>query len=176
MVALARFFNDARVVPDRSGPTGEVLARRMVAEGYRNIWISRDSKKIGSPSENKYGVWLNAQLRTTILQQYRDAIGRCAIVNRSEFAMDECLKFIVKQDGSIEHSAAANSIDPSGARTNHGDLVIGDALANLALSEARAGEDTQSSYIPPGSVKWRMEAERREHENGERELGEGWEV
>ena len=176
VVALARFFNDARVVPDRSGPTGEVLARRMVAEGYRNIWISRDSKKIGSPSENKYGVWLNAQLRTTILQQYRDAIGRCAIVNRSEFAMDECLKFIVKQDGSIEHSAAANSIDPSGARTNHGDLVIGDALANLALSEARAGEDTQSSYIPPGSVKWRMEAERREHENGERELGEGWEV
>ena len=70
----------------------------------------------------------------------------------------------------------SNSIDPSGARTNHGDLVIGDALANLALSETGAGDDMQSSYIPPGSVKWRMEAERREHENDGRELGEGWEV
>ncbi len=42
-----------------------------------------------------------------------------------------------RPDGSIEHSASVTSIDPSGARTAHGDIVIADALASLGLADVR---------------------------------------
>lgn len=176
VVAVARFFNNAEIVPDRSGPTGEVLTRRIIAEGYFNVFISKDGKRIGSPTENKYGVWLNPSLRTTILQQYRDAIGRASIINRSVIAMDECLNFICKMDGTIEHSASANATDPSGARSNHGDLTIADALANYRLSENSNVEIAGEGITPVGSLAWRMKMERLEKKEKEKELSGGWEV
>lgn len=174
--AVARWFNNAIIVPDRSGPTGEVFTRRLVAQGYRNIYRAKDEKKIGSPSEEKYGVWLNPALRTTILENYRDSIGRNYIINRSEIAMNEASKFIRKADGTIEHTDAANSIDPSGAKSNHGDLCIGDALANLRLCETENRERAEEPEIPKDSMKYRMSLEEIEKQNKERELGEGWEV
>lgn len=177
VVAVARFFNNARVIPDRSGPTGEVLTRRMVAEGYTNIYRMRDDKKVGSPVKNEYGVWLNPANRTTILQQYRDAIGRCAVVNRSHDAMGECLRFIMTSDGNIQHSAAANSIDPNGARNNHGDLVIADALATMLLLDERDVEAARPAEIPVDSVGWRMEMARRIAAIRDADsLSQGWEV
>lgn len=179
VVALARFFNDALVVPDRSGPTGEVLVRRMLAEGYTNIYRRRNTKKIGAPVTDEPGVWLNPSVRTQFLQNYRDAIGHCKILNLSSRAMDECLRFICKMDGTIEHSQSANTNDPSGARSNHGDIVIADALAASALNEETGYETPKENDAPEGSVAWRMEFDRRrraEEASRTRFLPKGWKV
>ena len=180
VVAMAKFFNEAKVVPDRSGPTGEVLVRRMLAEGYTNIYRRKNMKKIGTPTTDEHGVWLNVQMKTTCLQNYRDAIGHCKILNLSERALDECLRFICKMDGSIEHSSSANANDPSGARANHGDIVIADALATIVLSEDFLEEATPKVVTPEGSLAWRMEVDRKarsdERRARSRFLPKGWKV
>ena len=176
VVAAARFFNDAMVVPDRSGPTGEVFVRRVLAEGYTNLYFRRNERKIGAPKTDEPGVWLNPAMKTAVLTQYRDAIGRVTVVNRSERAMDECLRFIMTQNGNVEHSSATNANDPSGARTNHGDLVIADALATLALTENAVRDVPQEQRVPYNSLAWRMREEReRAAENNTDNLGGEWE-
>ena len=176
VVAAARFFNDAMVVPDRSGPTGEVFVRRVLAEGYTNLYFRRNERKIGAPKTDEPGVWLNPAMKTAVLTQYRDAIGRVTVVNRSARAMDECLRFIMTQNGNVEHSSATNANDPSGARTNHGDLVIADALATLALTENAVRDVPQEQRVPYNSLAWRMREEReRAAENSTDNLGGEWE-
>lgn len=175
VVAAARFFNNALVVPDRSGPTGETMVRRMLAQGYSHIYLRRNERKLGAPVTNEPGVFLNPAMRTTVLYQYRDAIGNAAIVNRSDVAMAETLKFICRMDGSIEHVAAANANDPAGARANHGDLVIADALANLGLSDASMREEAREAEPPHDSVAWRMREAERLARKENAELGEEWE-
>lgn len=174
VVAAARFFNEALVVPDRSGPTGEVMVARMRSEGYEGrIYRRKNAKKIGQPVTDEVGVWLNPQARTTVLMQYRSAIADAAVVNRSSRAMDECLAFICRMDGSIEHSASANAKDPGGARSNHGDIVIADALAWTGLREGCELPAASEPETPSGTLKWRMEQAAKSAIPDD-DLGERW--
>ena len=174
-VAACRFFNNALLVPDRSGPTGEVFVRRVLAESYTNIYFRRNERKMGAPRTDEPGVWLNPAMKTTVLQQYRDAIGRVTVINRSARAMDECLRFVMTQNGNVEHSSATSANDPSGARTNHGDLVIADALATLGLTENEVRDVPQEQVIPPDTLAWRMREERMQQaERSVDTLGPEW--
>lgn len=177
--ALAQFYNGALVVPDRSGPTGEVFVRRLVALGA-SVYMRRNEKKVGCPVTDEPGIWLNPAAKTTVLENYRDAIGHCAIVNRSARAMGECLNFIRAQSGCVEHSAEGGVQDPGGARSNHGDLVIADALAYVALKERQGLADmtvADGADAPPeGTPAWRMRFVRDGARDGRREdLGGEWE-
>lgn len=178
VAALGWFFNEALIVPDRSGPTGEVFVKRIQDDGYTNLYRRHNEKKIGREPVNEYGVFLNPQAKTAILHEYRSAIADNTLVNHSERAMDECLQFICRMDGSIEHTAAVNAKDPTVARSAHGDIVIADALANLALKDpvVQQHEERKMPEVPPDSVMGRMMARRAERAILENhELGNGWE-
>lgn len=176
VVAVARFFNDALIVPDRSGPTGEVLVRRILAESYTNIYFRRNTKKVGAPQTDEPGIWLNPAVRTEVLQNYRDAIGHCTVINRSARSLDECLRFVVTQDGNVAHSAATNANDPSGAKHNHGDLVIADALATMGLVDAAVHDKPQEKEISQNTLAWRMREEREWNAEKDNDtLGGDWE-
>ena len=174
--ALGRWFNEARIVPDRSGPTGEVLVKRLLSDGYANLYYRRNERKLGRNMTDEPGVWLNPQVRSACLEEYRAALGDVRLLNRSERALDECLRFIRKMDGTIEHSEAANTQDPSGARSAHGDIVIADALANLELN----GEPTPMPDVEPEIPKNCLASRMAEFDDARRtlqpghELGEGW--
>jgi len=176
-VALARFFNRALIVPDRSGPTGEVAVKEMVKQGYGHLYYRRNEKKVGRNITDEPGVFLNPIARTSLLEDYRDALGLHRYINRSESGMTECLQFIRKIDGSIEHSASANSQDPSGARTAHGDEVIADALACLGLSDASSTRHPEATETPPGCLAWRMQQKANQAAAARRDvLGDGWQA
>ena len=64
-----------------------------------------------------------------ILEDYRHALKEKLCVNRSEAALEECLKFKYTQGGSVEHSGVSQKDDPTAGRENHGDITIADALA-----------------------------------------------
>jgi len=175
-VALAKFFNSALIVPDRSGPTGEVCVREIVKQGYGNLYYRRNEKKIGRNISDEPGVFLNSQAKSTLLEDYRDALGNHQFINRSEVGVQECLQFIRKAaDGAIEHSAAIHSQDPSGARTAHGDEVIADALCCLGIQDTQVERHQEAPVTPVGSLAWRME--QRDHDRRFATadiLGEGW--
>jgi hypothetical protein len=176
-VAIARFFNNAYIAFDRSGPTGEVFAKKLRDIGYGNLVFQKKRGDDITP-EQKPGVFLNPSVRTALLHDYRAAIGEERLINRSDESMAETNCFICKMDGSIEHSSSANATDPSGARANHGDRVIADALGWYAIDQQGVADDEpKDAPIPPNSIAGRMKAWRASHQEQEEEyLSEGWDV
>ena len=174
-IALARFFNDAFMIWDASGPTGRTFTLQVMRTGYSHIFYRRNEKKIGKPITDEPGYYLNPQAKSVMLEDYRSALSKHRYINRSEDGLKECLQFIRKPDGSIEHSAAVYSLDPSGARTAHGDEVIADGLASLGVSERLTQKRPQEPEIPEGCLAWRKKQKRDMDEAAKRDvLGDGW--
>ncbi len=174
-VALATFFNKAFMIWDGSGPTGRVFRDRVVGFGYGDVYYRRNEKKVTRAISDEPGYFLNPEAREALLEDYRAALADHRYINRSAQGMAECLQFIRKADGTIEHSASANAFDPSGARTAHGDEVIADALACKGLHERQERIKAAEPRIPVGSLAWRR---KRKDETARRAvadvLGEGW--
>lgn len=174
VIALARFFNDAFLVWDASGPTGTVFTKRVIASGYGRIYYRRLEKKVSQKISDEPGYFLNAQARCALLEDYRAALTDKKFVNRSEAGLNECLQFVRQPDGGVEHSAAANAQDPSGARTAHGDEVIADALSCLGVLEQRVEERASEPTEPVGSLSWRRKMREAATQTGGGEFGDGW--
>jgi hypothetical protein len=174
-IALAKWFGRALLVFDRSGPTGENFAKETVEKGYGHLYYRRRERKIGRDVTDEPGVFLNPNARSSLLEDYRDALSEHRYINRSDSGMAECLQFVRCPDGSIEHSAAANSQDPSGARTAHGDEVIADALACLGFADSKVDTRPDEPERPPGSLAWRQKR-RSDLAMASKvdQLGEGW--
>jgi hypothetical protein len=174
-ISLAKFFNNAFMAWDASGPTGEVFTKRVIKSGYGNVYYRRNLKKVTQKLTDEPGYYLNPAARTALLEDYREALGDHRYINRSESGMKECLQFIRKSDGTIEHASSMNSQDPSGARTAHGDEVIADALSALSANTRIEDEKAKAPGAPPGSLAYRMEQRKIQlaAANADR-LKEGW--
>jgi hypothetical protein len=152
-----------------------VAVKEMLKSGYGHVYYRRNEKKVSRTISDEPGVFLNPTARTALLEDYRDALGSHKYINRSERGMVECLQFIRRQDGTIEHSASANSQDPSGARTAHGDEVIADALASLGVSDTQSEKVPEGPEIPEGCLASRMKnRENRMLLASADRLGAGW--
>ena len=173
-MALAKFFNNAFMVWDASGPTGKTFTMRVIASGYGNVYYRKMEKKVGQRVTDEPGYFLNPEARTHVFENYRDALGAQTFINRSSPAYMECLQFIVKPGGTVEHSKAANSQDPTGAKSAHGDEVVADALANLALSDKERIPKAKAPEIPEGCLAWRIAQKAKPEQQLNHELGEGW--
>jgi hypothetical protein len=174
-IALARFFNNAYLIWDAGGPTGKTFTQQVIRKAYGNIYYRRNEKKIGQDITDEPGYFLTPKARENLLEDYRAALSDHKYINRSERGIKECLQFIRKPDGTIEHSAAAHSQDPSGAKTAHGDEVVGDALANKGLEERQTRPEPSEPDVPEGCLAWRrkLKAEEEAKENEDR-LDDGW--
>lgn len=175
-IAMAKWLNRGLLLWDASGSTGEVFSKRVTESRYGNLYYPRNMKKSTQTVNEKPGYYLNPVAKTALLEDYRDALANHKYINRSYLGMKECLQFIRKLDGSVEHSEAANSQDPGGARAAHGDEVIADALCSLLVVNNRVEEFLDKEDIPVGSLAWRRKertlAEARA--GGKDVLGEGW--
>lgn len=174
-IALARWFNNAFMVWDASGPTGAVFTKRVMAAGYGDVYHRRIEKKVGQKVTDEPGYYLNAAARETLLEEYRAALADQRYVNRSDLGMAECLQFIRGPTGVIEHASAMNTQDPSGARTAHGDEVIADALACLGVFEQREEQRGEEPGEPVGSLAWRISRREAAMADSRKDvLGAGW--
>jgi hypothetical protein len=80
------------------------------------------------------GYFFTKDNKRTTIGEYREALDSGKFINRSYQALRECLEYVyVRSNSSIEHSKCANTIDPTGARDNHGDRVIADALLHKGM-------------------------------------------
>lgn len=173
-VALAKFFNNALSIWDASGPTGQTFTKRIIETGYGNIYYRKPEDRVDQTPSSQPGYFLNPDARASLLSEYRSALGDHKFVNRSRSGMEECLQFIVQPGGKVEHNQAANSQDPSGARTAHGDEAIADALANKGLWEKSQNREGQRQEPPIGSLAWRMQWKESDEAAVGSELGDGW--
>ena len=174
-IALCHFFNRAFLVPDASGPTGTVFMQRAIEVSYGELYYRRDEDTVTQKISDKPGYFLNPAAREVLLEDYRAALASHRYINRSAAGLDECLQFIRQPGGGVEHSAAANSQDPSGARTAHGDEVIADALCCKGILERQDRQKAEEPKEPLGSLAWRRKQADERKDRGRTEgLGAGW--
>jgi hypothetical protein len=177
VIALCRFFNDAYLVPDASGPTGQTFVKRLIAESYGEVYFRKSEDDAVQRVSTKPGFFINSQSRAVLLEDYRAALGDGKFLNRSEAGLDECLQFLRKPDGGVEHSASMNTLDPSGARSAHGDEVIADALACVGVQEVAMEARADEPELPVLSLAWRRKQRSSANAraaNVHDSLGDGW--
>jgi hypothetical protein len=103
--------------------------------------------------------------------EYRDALYHGECVNRSKEALEETLEYVYGPDGGIVHARDHSKLDPSGAKSNHGDRAIADALSWKLVKERMHNPIKEEREVPIGCLAWRNKRREQEHEL---QLNDGW--
>lgn len=155
-VALGRWFSgadeEALLIWEAPGP-GRNYGDRILELGYQNIWYKKDQS--GKRSKIP-GWWPTKDEKRVLYSDYRTALSKKYFINRSIDALRECKEIIFAATGWITHSRSLRTIDPSGARENHGDRPTADALLWKGMQKPHT-VGTPTPGIPEGSLLWRRE-------------------
>lgn len=174
-VALCKLFcgrkrRGARLIWEANG-AGRTFGKRVLELGYGNIFYrDKAEDKVVSEASDFPGWWSTPNGKRDLLTEYSQALNNGEIINRSRTAIEECENYRFK-NGQIVHFKSLDTDNESGARENHGDIVIADALS---WREMRAdpkpvidGEVPRSKrQIPPNCVAARREARMRNVREG----------
>lgn len=171
-IAMAKWFNQAFMIWDASGPHGVIFGNVVLERGYPNIYCKTSLDKISRTITDKPGYFMNPTPKAVAFGKYRQALKNRSFIQRSYHANKECL-FYVQVIGaqSIEHTKAVHAQDPTGARANHGDRAVADIVANFAMDYLREKNPKDDEPQQPDNC---FQARRQEYENKQRELQEAW--
>jgi len=173
-VALARWANGAFIIWERNGP-GRQTGAKIVELGYGNIYFQRQEEAI-SKNVSKIPGWASTRdSKLALVSEYRDRLEANTVVNYSRVAIEECLEYIYTPDGSVVHSSSTSKKDPTGAKANHGDRVIADALAVKGFDERKfSPEEGKKPEVQYGSLAWRNQQRELQKKLSPRELSDSW--
>jgi len=175
MIALAAWLNKAFLIWESNG-VGRQFGARVMDSDYGNIYYRKREETISKKETLTPGWASSKETKLVLLGAYRLAVERQQLFNFSGDALDECLEYTYNMMGGVEHSKEGNKDDPTGARENHGDRVIADALAWRGMTEHKASIEGDEKEIPIGSLAWRMKQRKQNQHQEDRELsyGDGW--
>lgn len=165
-VALARWFKDgsgngAYMIWEAPGP-GRNFGDVVIESGYRNVYWRTREESIAKSTQPIPGWWPVKDAKRAVFGDYRRALLDGRFINRSKEAMEELREIVYTANGSIEHSKSVRTIDPSGARDNHGDRPTADALCCYALARRTPAPVNRADEVPDGSMlARRMSFEKR---------------
>ena len=174
-VAMARWFCDAKGTPafmiwDATGPTGGTFTKAIIDLGFSlsRVWFNEKFTEAEKQSSGRPGWWLQGSSRDTLLRTYGEMLSDDRFVNHSLEALKEARDYIQLRSGEIVYSRSEKTEDPTGARANHGDRVIADALACWVLNEKAVAPAREEKPVAQyGSLAWRTkvveEEERRKN-------------
>lgn len=140
VIGLGNWFRDhngqpALVIWECNGP-GQNFTIEMQRANYHNCWIDTKLDEFKPGTSKRYGVHMNTKFKNTIISRYRDALLGRKITNRSREAVLECHEFVYLPNGNITHKASMSVLENTAeAGDGHGDRVIADALAFMAMEE-----------------------------------------
>jgi len=152
-VAVCKWFSTREHSPfliwEATGP-GRNFGDRVVELGYDNIYYRRNEQSISRKMSDVPGWWPTPDNKRACLGKYREALGNGSFINRDLDAIREAREYVyVPGSDTVEHARQTNTLDPSGARANHGDRVIADALAEKGREESGKIRVSQDQHEPP---------------------------
>lgn len=161
-VSLGRLFcnhegHEALLIWESNGP-GRNFGDRVLELGYSNIWLRRRDEGFDKRVSDIPGFASTQASKLSLLGEYRRLLATGKFINRSRRAVEECRSYIHSPTSGVKHSRSETNPDPSGARDNHGDIVIADALLARLLNEAVIAAKPSDDSPPQYSF-----AERRKH-------------
>ena len=172
-VALARWFRGARgpafMAWESNGP-GQIFGDGVIESKFRNFHYREDRTSLLRKRSMKPGWFSTKESKMSLLGEYRRAISDGEFIQRSRAAFDEAESYVFTANGSVKHSASAESSDPTDTGDNHGDRVIADALMWLGVKSV-APSVSDDKKPAPNSFGARFLARRKaEHQAGRERL------
>lgn len=144
-VALARWLGGpdggAFMVWEGLGP-GQEFGKRVLALGYRRIYWRRNEQGTKRRKLDIPGYGTTDQLKLNLLSEYRAALASKTIICRSESLLDELGKYEYR-NMTVEYAPAIHTEDPTGAKRNHGDRVMAQALCWHGMKERHIVRKTE---------------------------------
>ncbi|HVL15835.1 MAG TPA: hypothetical protein VM529_24905 [Gemmata sp.] len=171
--ALGRVFRNAYFAWEQHGP-GLLFGKRVIESGYRRVYYNVNDFKEEVVVSDTPGWYPHPKSKRLLLEEYRSALASGQFVNYSGKALEETLKFVYTDRGNVEHGGEASRDDPSGARENHGDRVIADALAWKMAAELGAGRPSLADRAKKDEPGPNTLAGRRAMWEQERRRKESW--
>jgi hypothetical protein len=158
-VALCKFFNNAYLIWESNGP-GTQFGTSVLRAGYRNIYYRKSNDiSVSAKFSDKPGWHSTTENKGDLLGFYRSCLASRDFVNYSIEALQETLFYVYDPGkGGVVHAESRSSevSDPSGAEANHGDRVIGDALACKIACKALGAPIVEKAPVAlPGSIAYR---------------------
>jgi hypothetical protein len=169
-IALCKWFGDAYMLWESGGP-GRQFGAVVTELSYGNVYYRKRNEAISGKVTDIPGIATTKEVKLIFLGEYRSAVEKGECVNTSIDALNETLEYVFASDGGPVHSRSVGKTDPSGAKANHGDRVIADALAWKGVKEYYVIKKAEKAEIKPGCLAWRNQ--RREKLEQEKS-NDGW--
>lgn len=170
VVALCWWFADengdgAHLIWESNGP-GRLFGDEVTRLGYLNVYYRRDEDALSKrvTGELKPGFNMSKESKIRVLGEYARALTSGECTNRDEESLSECRQYMIMPDGSWKHVRALAKDDPTSSGHNHGDLVVGDAVAWHAIERVTV-DDPVAEKEPHPTMSFygrRKEYERRQ--------------
>jgi hypothetical protein len=139
---------------ESNGP-GRLFEKEVLREGYINFYFKTSERSLSKAVSDEPGWHPTVENKKDVLGEYRRALGKGLYVNRSVYALDECKDYVFSSTGSVEHKKNITITDMSGARDNHGDRVIADALTWFGMRGIEIPKELQVE-VPRQSIAWKL--------------------
>jgi hypothetical protein len=131
--ALGRWFHNGLVIWEANGP-GREFGTALVDVGYNHVWFRKGVQDLYIKKISNFPGWFATKdTKVQLFGQFRAALAGRTIILRSRALITECMEYVFTPDQSVEHARSVSNIDPSGARTNHGDRPTAAALVVEAM-------------------------------------------
>lgn len=148
----------AFLIWEHHGP-GLMFGKQVLTIGYPHFyWREADQVRGGGRLSKQPGWYPSNDTKRILLDSYRAALEHRRMINRSEFALKECLHYRYTPQGTVEHPMDSGGEDHTGARVNHGDMTMADALAWKAADKygVMGGKKaSEHAGVQVGSLAWR---------------------
>ncbi|KKN54697.1 hypothetical protein LCGC14_0589660 [marine sediment metagenome] len=131
--AVGTWFNDAFIAFEGSG-VGREFGSRLRELNYPNLYYMTTS---GGKKSEIPGFFPNEDSKRGLLTEYGRALNMREFTNPDETAVNECQMYEWTETQGVAHVGSAAAPDPSSAKKNHGDRVIGDALTWMLLKRTK---------------------------------------
>jgi hypothetical protein len=161
-IALGKWFANADgfpalIIAEANGGHNRQFQKQVINHGYEHLYYRRSEQSVTGKVTNVPGWGSTKDNKRELLEEYGRALGAGDFVNRSKLAIGEGREYVYFPDGTVDHARGRNVLDPSGAKENHGDRVIADALAWHGMRHQSHRLKDREPEIPVGSVAWRMQ-------------------
>lgn len=162
-VAVARWVGGAFLIWETNG-SGRQFGDRVMELHYSHIYYRRAEHSIRKKSSDIPGWAPTRDNKKALLGEYGRALAGSDCMNPDKDSLRECQEYYYQPSGAIEHSSESGATDPSGAKDQHGDRVIADALCWLAMKSEKPREVQLTLTPPVGSFAWRRKIRTKQEE------------
>lgn len=146
----------AMIIGESNGGLDQQFHKRLIYLSYPGLFYRRDERKVGAVVSDIPGWASSAGNKVELLKEFSRALRTSECILHSPSCIEELREYVWFPDQTVGHARSRNRIDPSGARTNHGDQVMAAALAwRVAHGQIAATEKTPE--IRPGCLAYRIQ-------------------